>query len=95
MNIITGINKFQVSGFKFQVKSAEGIVRLILFSTLMLWIVGCTSRQQAAEKEVAARTDVKVSSPSIGNADQIMNFQAVTHYMQDNNIRTKSFLCLD
>jgi len=89
MNIITGINKFQVSGFKFQVKSAEGIVRLILFSTLMLWIVGCTSRQQAAEKEVAARTDVKVSSPSIGNADQIMNFQAVTHYMQDNNIRTK------
>ena len=89
MNIITGINKFQVSGFKFQVKSAEEIVRLILFSTLMLWIVGCTSRQQAAEKEVAARTDVKVSSPSIGNADQIMNFQAVTHYMQDNNIRTK------
>lgn len=91
MNIITGIikNKLRVAGYGLRVKTAEWIVRLIMFSTLTIWITGCVSKQPATETEVVVKTDVKVSSPSIGNADRLLNFQAVTRYMQDNNIRTQ------
>ncbi|MDP2336839.1 MAG: biotin/lipoyl-binding protein, partial [Bacteroidota bacterium] len=91
MNIITGIikNKLRVAGCGLRVKTAERIVHLLMVSTLILLIDACVSKQAATETEVVVKTDVKVSSPSIGNADRLLSFQAVTHYMQDNNIRTQ------
>lgn len=89
MNIITGIIKFQVSGFKFQVKPAEWIVRLIMFSTLILLIGGCVSRQPAQEGEVVVKSDVKICPPTIRTVNRLVNYQGVTRYMQTNDIRSQ------
>jgi len=49
----------------------------------------CAPRQQPAEEETVVKSDVKVSSPMIGNAESILSFKAVTRYMQTNDIRSQ------
>ncbi len=91
MNIITGIIKFQVSGFKFQVKVTESVFRLLSMMAISLLLVlgGCASRQSVKEDEVSVKSDVKVSSPVIFPANRLVNYMAVTRYMQTNDIRSK------
>jgi hypothetical protein len=59
----------------------------LLFLTFILG--SCGGRQQTAEEETVAKSDVKVSSPMIGNAENILSFKAVTRYMQTNDIRSQ------
>jgi len=89
MNIITGITKASGKGKREKGNRKRLTLNFMMLIFLILVVGACASKQQAPEKEAVVRTDVKVSSPSIGNADRLLNFQAVTHYMQDNNIRTQ------
>lgn len=89
MNIITGINKFKVSDFKFQVKLSRLTFCTLASIFAILFLAGCASRQSAGEEEVSAKSDVKVCSPVIKQADRLVKYMAVTRYMQANDIRTQ------
>ncbi len=89
MNIITGITKFQGSGFNIQVRLIRLIIQLIVFSAFSFCLCGCASRQTAQEDEVSVKTDVKISSPVVRTATSLVSYQAVTRYMQSNDIRSQ------
>ncbi len=76
MNIITGIGKFQV----------RPVVWISIFA---LAFGGCASRHATQEDEVSAKSEVEVVSPIVQPAEQIASFQAVTRYLQSNDIRTQ------
>lgn len=66
------------------------LFQLYLALLLLTCIFGsCAGRQQAAEEVTTVKSDVKVSSPVIGNAESILSFKAVTRYMQTNDIRSQ------
>jgi len=91
MNIITGINKsnFQVSSFKFRVSIANLIFRIFIFSAISMIVFACAPRQAGQEEEVSVKTDVKISSPRFGTTARFVSYQAVTRYMQSNDIRSQ------
>ena len=91
MNIITGINKnkWWVLSYRSQVNTPERIFRLLMFLIMIIIIGACTPKPQAQESEITVKSDVEVSAPIIGNADRLLSFQAVTKYMQTNDIRTQ------
>jgi multidrug efflux pump subunit AcrA (membrane-fusion protein) len=97
MNITTGINndkqkkkgnrkretgKSRINWFRI-----PKIIHLI--SVLSLTIFACTPKQQATEAEVSPKTDVRICSPISNNAERLLSFQAVTRYMQSNDIRSQ------
>jgi hypothetical protein len=59
----------------------------LLFLTCILG--SCSGGPQKAQEETVVKSDVKVSTPVIGNAESILSFKAVTRYMQTNDIRTQ------
>ena len=64
--------------------------QLYLALLFLTFIFGsCVGRQRSAEEETEVKSDVKVSSPVIGNAKSILSFKAVTRYMQSNDIRSQ------
>ncbi len=89
MNIITGINKFQFSGFRIQINSSDWFMPIATLSFLIIFISGCASQQPVQENEVSVRSDVKVISPIVFPANRLVNYMAVTRYMQSNEIRTQ------
>jgi len=60
-----------------------------IFLILSLAQFSCTSKQTAQEDEVSVKTDVKISSPTVGTATILVSYQAVTRYMQSNDIRSQ------
>lgn len=64
-------------------------IQLLSFLILALFISSCASRQSAQEDEVSIKTDVRISSPVTGVATRLVSFQAVTKYMQSNDIRSQ------
>jgi len=95
MNITTGINKFsaspavgQISSYKFQAKPTGWVGKLAIIS-ILYFITGCASRQPVQEDTVSAKSDVKVVSPVVLSANHLVNFRAVTRYMQANDIRSQ------
>jgi len=60
---------------------------ILLFLTFIFG--SCASRQPVQEDEVSVKSDVKVSSPVIFPASRLVNYMAVTRYMQTNDIRSK------
>jgi translation initiation factor IF-1 len=89
MNIITGINKLPIPSFKFQIKVNELGFRFLTISVISLFLCACSSRQHIQEEEVTAKSDVKISSPIVLPANHLVNYMAVTRYMQANDIRTQ------
>jgi len=49
----------------------------------------CTPTLQKAEDETLVISDVKVTTPVIGNAESVLSFKGVTRYMQTNDIRSQ------
>lgn len=86
MNIITGINSTAEKG---KGKRKRGNTLIVAAVILNLLFASCASKQQAKEEEVVVKTDVKVVSPTIGNAEHLIRCQAVTRYMQTNEIRNQ------
>ena len=95
MNIITGINRNLEKG-KGKREKGNGkngwrdlLKQTFIMGILGLAVVDCAPKQQAEESSAAVRSDVTVCSPILGNAEMVMRFQAVTRYMQSNDIRSQ------
>ncbi|MEI8113928.1 MAG: HlyD family efflux transporter periplasmic adaptor subunit [Bacteroidia bacterium] len=89
MNIITGITKFRASGKGLRVKSAKWLNFPILIFLLTLFVGGCASKKQVLEETISVKSDVKICSPIVREAERISNFQAVSRFMQSNDIRSQ------
>jgi len=86
MNIITGINSTKGKG---KGKKEKGITILVAVAIMSILFGACVSKQSVQENEVSAKTDVKISSPIFNAATHSLSFQAVTRYMQSNDIRSQ------
>ena len=89
MNITTGITRLNVQCSSDKIKTTNWISRLFILSVLTVLLGSCASKQQAQEDEISIKTDVKIGSPVRRAATRLVNFQAITRYMQSNDIRSQ------
>ncbi len=97
MNIITGIIRKKEKGIgngKQGTKTCNILeeTRFLQFISILIMLLifsACSSRQPVQDEEVSAKSDVKVSSPVMKQADRLVKYMAVTRYMQGNDIRTQ------